>query len=109
MGGKVQKSIPLSSSAKDIIFLYENKRINKLKKSISKNIKSYPVDFYIQNELNRKKKLLVCDMDMTILTFESINRMADIAGIHKNIVNETQKAVSGKSDFKHSIISWGTL
>ena len=102
--GKVQKYVSLSLSAMDIMFICEKKSINKIKRNIYKYLKNYPVDFYIQNQTNRKKKLLACDMDMTILTFESINRMANKAGIYKNIEKETKKAVSGKSNFSDSII-----
>jgi len=56
-------------------------------------------DVVIQPEANREKKLLVADMDSTMITVECIDELADYAGIKAQIAAVTESAMRGELDF----------
>ena len=68
-----------------------------------KNIK---IDFNIitlkRNE-PRKKKLLIADMDSTIITSETLDDFAKLVGKGKEIKKITDDAMNGKIDFINSV------
>jgi len=47
----------------------------------------------------RRKQLLLCDMDSTIITIECIDELADLAGIKPQIAAVTRRAMNGELDF----------
>ena len=47
----------------------------------------------------RRKRLLLCDMDSTIITIECIDELADFAGIKPRIAEITRRAMDGELDF----------
>ena len=47
----------------------------------------------------RRKRLLLCDMDSTIITIECIDELADFAGIKPQIAAVTRRAMNGELDF----------
>jgi phosphoserine phosphatase len=48
---------------------------------------------------NRRKKLLVADMDSTIICCECIDELADMAGIKPKVAAITERAMRGEIDF----------
>ena len=56
-------------------------------------------DVLIQPAANREKKLLVADMDSTMITVECIDELADYAGIKAQIAEVTERAMRGELDF----------
>lgn len=48
---------------------------------------------------NRRKRLLVCDMDSTVITIECIDELADFAGLKPEIAAVTRRAMNGEIDF----------
>jgi phosphoserine phosphatase len=61
------------------------------------------VDVFVQPEENRFKKLLVADMDSTIVGQECIDELADFAGLKREIAEITERAMQGKLDFKSAL------
>ncbi len=53
----------------------------------------------------RKKKLIACDMDMTIINVETINLINDNLLKNNQISNITKEAMSGNISFRQSIIT----
>ncbi|MEZ5855505.1 MAG: phosphoserine phosphatase SerB [Hyphomicrobiaceae bacterium] len=51
----------------------------------------------------RRKRLLVCDMDSTIIEQECIDEMADMAGIKPQIADITERAMRGELDFEAAL------
>ncbi|HEX7873525.1 MAG TPA: phosphoserine phosphatase SerB [Sphingobium sp.] len=62
-----------------------------------------PVDFAVQNAAHRAKKLLVADMDSTMITIECIDELADYAGIKPQIAEVTERAMRGELDFSSAL------
>jgi len=56
-------------------------------------------DVIIQRAGHREKKLLVADMDSTMITVECIDELADYAGIKAEIAAVTEAAMRGELDF----------
>lgn len=57
------------------------------------------VDLAVLPATARRKQLLLCDMDSTIITIECIDELADIAGIKPQIASVTRRAMNGELDF----------
>lgn len=53
---------------------------------------------------NRRKKLLISDMDSTMIEQECIDEIADIAGIKDKVSAITQRAMNGELDFAEALI-----
>ncbi len=56
-------------------------------------------DVIVQPAGAREKKLLVADMDSTMITVECIDELADYAGIKPRIAEVTERAMKGELDF----------
>lgn len=57
------------------------------------------VDIVVQAAATRPKKLLIADMDSTMITVECIDELADYAGIKPQIAAITERAMRGELDF----------
>ncbi|HJO65702.1 MAG TPA: phosphoserine phosphatase SerB [Sphingomonas sanguinis] len=59
----------------------------------------YRSDVVIQPAAHRAKRLLVADMDSTMITVECIDELADYAGIKEQVAEVTERAMRGELDF----------
>ena len=76
-----------------------------VKRKIKKNFINLPIDINFLEILSpRKKKLLICDMDSTIIKEESLDEIAEKAGVGREIKSITQKAMNGKLNFKDALL-----
>ena len=62
-----------------------------------------PVDAIVTGVAERRKRLLVADMDSTIVTGETLDELADFAGIRQRIAAITARAMNGELDFKSAL------
>jgi phosphoserine phosphatase len=75
------------------------------KSCIKRDCEKLGLDVVIQ-ELGRsrkEKRLIVFDMDMTIVDFEIINKLAGFAGVDEQVKAITERAMNGEMDFKESL------
>jgi phosphoserine phosphatase len=70
---------------------------------IQQVISNQPIDYVIQNTENRKKKMLISDMDSTIINQECIDELADFAGLKEKVSNITERAMNGELDFAEAL------
>ena len=61
------------------------------------------IDVGIVPSGNRRKKLLISDMDSTMITVECIDELADYAGIKDQIAEITERAMQGELDFEDAL------
>jgi phosphoserine phosphatase len=61
------------------------------------------VDVVVQAEEPRFRRLLVADMDSTIIGQECIDELADFAGLKREVAEITERAMQGKIDFKAAL------
>jgi phosphoserine phosphatase len=62
-----------------------------------------PIDLAIQSITGRRKKLLLSDMDSTIVTAETLDELAEFAGLKDKISAITARAMNGEIDFKDAL------
>ncbi len=60
-------------------------------------------DVCIQPSGNRKKQLLICDMDSTLIGQECIDELADFAGVKTRVSAITERAMRGEIDFEGAL------
>jgi phosphoserine phosphatase len=56
-----------------------------------------------QGRSSAEKRLIVFDMDMTIVDFEIINKLASFAGVDAEVRSITERAMNGELDFKEAL------
>ena len=61
------------------------------------------VDFVVQPDEPRWKRLLVADMDSTIIGQECIDELADYAGLKAEVAHITERAMRGEIDFSGAL------
>lgn len=61
------------------------------------------VDVCVQPWNGRKKKLLVADMDSTIINVECLDELADFAGLKPHIAAITERAMRGELEFETAL------
>ncbi len=78
----------------------------KLKKSLRRAVESVNLDIVIQpyHEFEREKRLIVFDMDSTLVDAEIIDEIAKYAGVEEEVKKITEKAMRGEIDFKTALI-----
>ncbi|AKK20603.1 phosphoserine phosphatase SerB [Candidatus Liberibacter africanus] len=90
------------SIACDII-LPSEEAIDDYKKKILSIIAEKPIDLVIHKHENRRKSLLVSDMDSTMIEQECIDELADTIGIKEQIAHITSRAMNDEISFQHSL------
>jgi phosphoserine phosphatase len=61
------------------------------------------VDVVVQFRRGREKRLLVADMDSTMITVECIDELADYAGLKAEVAAITERAMQGELDFEAAL------
>lgn len=87
--------------AADILFEADNASAadTKLRELIGKA----PVDVFVQAPENRRKKLLIADMDSTMIRQECIDELAAELGLKDKISEITERAMRGEIDFEPAL------
>ncbi|WP_142847279.1 phosphoserine phosphatase SerB [Telmatospirillum sp. J64-1] len=62
-----------------------------------------PFDVVAQASEGRRKRLLVADMDSTMVVGETLDELADYAGLKEHIAAITARAMNGELDFKAAL------
>ena len=60
-------------------------------------------DICVQPAGNRRKALLICDMDSTLIGQECIDELADFAGVKAYVSEITERAMRGELDFEDAL------
>jgi phosphoserine phosphatase len=66
-------------------------------------LESKKIDVFINPIENRRKKLLIADMDSTIVSGETLDDLAEHAGLKDKISEITTRAMNGELDFHEAI------
>lgn len=62
------------------------------------------VDVVVQGEASRRRRLLVADMDSTMISVECIDELADYAGLKAEVAAVTERAMRGEIPFETALI-----
>ncbi len=61
------------------------------------------IDMAIQRDVGRKKRLLIADMDSTMIQQECIDELADEAGVGPHVAGITARAMNGELNFEDAL------
>jgi phosphoserine phosphatase len=71
--------------------------------ALGRALSAFPVDFAWQPALNRRKKLLIADMDSTIIGQECLDELAVLASVGDAVAAITERAMAGELDFEGAL------
>jgi len=83
--------------------IYFEDDLAEAKESLRPDLSAEDFDFAFQQTDQRRKKLLVADMDSTIIQCECIDELADFAGLKAEISAMTEAAMQGHVDFEQTL------
>jgi len=83
--------------------------LTKAKETLSGDLLMENFDHGFQEAKSRVKKLLVADMDSTIIQCECIDELADYAGLKSKVSAITEAAMKGELDFEQALRERVTL
>ncbi len=68
------------------------------------DLQEMSVDLVVQASEGRRKKMLLADMDSTMIQQECIDELADEAGVGERVKDITARAMNGELDFEGALI-----
>jgi phosphoserine phosphatase len=71
--------------------------------AVRERLAGAPLDLAVQPREGRRKRLLIADMDSTIVTAETLDELADAAGLRERIAAITARSMAGELDFAQSL------
>ena len=99
---KIKKlSVLKKNKASDFYFI-DNLSNFKLK-NLKKRFYKIAIDFCLQDSLSRKKRVLITDMDGTIIENETLNDIAKFLGKGEKVKKITDLGLKGRLDFSTSL------
>jgi len=72
-------------------------------KDIEETLDSIKVDFCIQEKTDTQFKVLLCDMDATIIANETLDELVKLTGFRNNIDETSKLAMEGKIDLRTTL------
>jgi phosphoserine phosphatase len=87
--------------AADIFF--DRLNIDEAREILTHLLSHVNIDFAVQSVHGRRKKLLISDMDSTIINQECIDELAGFLGIKEKISAITERAMNGELDFPSAL------
>jgi len=89
--------------ALDIFFDHDT--LDDIHIAVSNALQNASIDVIVQKSDRRRKKLLVADMDSTIVQGETLDELAEFAGLKEAITAITGRAMRGELDFTEALYS----
>jgi phosphoserine phosphatase len=84
-------------------FLVEDGSRERLGEVVAQVVADAALDVAVVAAAHRPKRLLVSDMDSTMITVECIDELAEVAGIRGEIAAITRRAMNGEIDFRAAL------
>jgi phosphoserine phosphatase len=101
-GITVDRTAPLAEGiACDLFLRHDN--IRQLDSHVQEIIKQSSYDAIAQPVATRAKKLLIADMDSTMITIECIDELADFVGKKAEVAAITERAMNGELNFESAL------
>ena len=100
-GSPIKDTNVLGDGAADIFFDHDDPTIVRAKAEDA--LERSAVDICVQLAEHRKKRLLIADMDSTIVACECLDELADFAGMRREVAQITERAMRGELDFPDAL------
>jgi phosphoserine phosphatase len=91
---------PLGPDAVDI---YVDGDLGAVRKLAAEAVVHHATDAAVQEIAERRKRLLVADMDSTIINVECLDELADFAGVKAKVAEITERAMRGELEFEGAL------
>jgi phosphoserine phosphatase len=85
------------------LVLPDGAQIQEAEAKLRAALASEPVDLAIQHEAGRRKKILIADMDSTMIDQECIDELADEVGLKDHVAGITARAMRGEIAFEPAL------
>jgi phosphoserine phosphatase len=99
-GVAVKAPQPLGEGAFDLPMLGDRAAVEAV---VATELDGLPVDACVQSAAGRRKRLLIADMDSTIINVECLDELADFAGLKAEISAITERAMRGELAFEGAL------
>jgi len=93
-------------ASQDVIaddFFLEAGDLAAARRAVDEMMEGLGVDWCLQPVAGRRKRLLIADMDSTIINVECIDELADFAGVKDRVSEITERAMRGELDFEAAL------
>ena len=91
------------SDGEAVDILFSGPSPDRVEMAVRKTLANVPIDVIVQRTAQRQKKLLIADMDSTIVAGETLDELADFAGLKDEITAITKRAMRGELDFAQAL------
>lgn len=102
-GAEIMRRTLAEGVAEDFVVAAEMSRRD-IEDALSDVVAGAPIDLIVQPAAHRRKRLLIADMDSTIIGQECIDELADFAGLKAEISAITERAMRGELEFEAALI-----
>ena len=100
-GSSIQDTDILGDGAFDIFFDHDDPTIVRAKAEAA--LERETADVCVQLAEHRRKRLLIADMDSTIIGCECLDELADFAGVRREVAQITERAMRGELNFEDAL------
>jgi phosphoserine phosphatase len=101
LAGAVKRTTALGPGAIDLVF--EHDQVSPLHLAARDALGEAEADLCVQPWEGRRKRLLVADMDSTIIGVECLDELADFAGVKAEVSAITERAMRGEIGFEGAL------
>ena len=93
----------LGQRAVDLMVEGPGDALERLRRLVQETVRHFPLDVCVQPAEGRRKRLLVADMDSTIIGCECLDELADFAGVKAEVAAITERAMRGELEFEGAL------
>ena len=102
-GARVVGRRVLGDRAVDLMVEAAEGALGGLRRTVEASVKHFPLDACVQPADGRRKRLLIADMDSTIIGCECLDELADFAGVKTQVAAITERAMRGELAFEAAL------
>jgi phosphoserine phosphatase len=103
MGARLVGRHLLGERAMDLVFEGPEGLVPRLRQAAHETLRHFPLDHCVQPYEGRRKRLLLADMDSTIIGCECLDELADFAGVKDQVAAITERAMRGEIAFEAAL------
>ena len=85
------------------IALKDGSDVSEIRAELRASLEGAPVDIVVQDQDRRRKKILIADMDSTMIQQECIDELAEEAGLRDKVAAITARAMNGEIAFEPAL------
>jgi phosphoserine phosphatase len=93
------KAVRTVPGRKGVVDIFCEGTVDDVRKVLTAQIGDKPIDILVQPASSRRKKLLIADMESTIIEQEMLDELAEMIGLREKVANITRRAMNGELDF----------